>query len=126
PTSPSVNESELNRSLPLGNPSNAVPNPANPNNYLIPGDYYTVSYNRDKGIPNWVSWTLTENDIGKTTRQNDFRPNTDLPSDWKRITPFDYNGSGYDRGHLCPSADRSNSKESNSSTFLMSNMTPQL
>jgi endonuclease G, mitochondrial len=125
PNSPSINESELNKSLPLGNPSNAAPNTVNANNYLIPGNYYTVSYNQDKGIPNWVSWTLTTNDIGKTSRQNDFRPNEDLPNTWKRIMPNDYSGSGYDRGHLCPSADRSNSIEANSATFLMSNMTPQ-
>lgn len=39
--------------------------------------------------------------------------------------PSDYTNSGFDRGHLCPSADRTRTKADNSATFLMSNMTPQ-
>ena len=34
-------------------------------------------------------------------------------------------GSGYDRGHNCPSADRTSSVDANSATFLMTNMIPQ-
>ena len=41
------------------------------------------------------------------------------------MTPSDYTGSGYDRGHNCPSADRSDTPENNDAVFLMSNMTPQ-
>jgi endonuclease G len=37
----------------------------------------------------------------------------------------DYTGSGFDRGHNCPSADRTGSVADNSATFLMSNMMPQ-
>jgi endonuclease G len=36
-----------------------------------------------------------------------------------------YTGSGFDRGHNCPSADRTRSVEDNSATFLMTNMIPQ-
>ncbi|HEX2684859.1 MAG TPA: DNA/RNA non-specific endonuclease, partial [Ferruginibacter sp.] len=36
-----------------------------------------------------------------------------------------YSGSGFDRGHNCPSADRTSSISANSSTFLMTNMIPQ-
>jgi endonuclease G len=36
-----------------------------------------------------------------------------------------YSGSGFDRGHNCPSADRTGSVADNSATFLMSNMMPQ-
>ncbi|HEX2640479.1 MAG TPA: DNA/RNA non-specific endonuclease, partial [Pyrinomonadaceae bacterium] len=38
----------------------------------------------------------------------------------------DYSGSGYDRGHMCPSGDRTNSIPNNSATFLMTNFVPQL
>lgn len=34
--------------------------------------------------------------------------------------------SGYDHGHICPSADRQYSKEANYQTFYMTNMQPQL
>ena len=32
----------------------------------------------------------------------------------------------YDRGHICPSADRRNSKEANRQTYLLGNIQPQL
>lgn len=37
----------------------------------------------------------------------------------------DYSGSGFDRGHHCPSGDRTNTVADNSATFLMTNMMPQ-
>ena len=58
-------------------------------------------------------------------RQNDFREDSALPAAC-RSTLDDYRGSGYSRGHLCPSGDRLCSKEQNSQTFLLSNMQPQL
>ena len=36
-----------------------------------------------------------------------------------------YTSSGFDRGHICPSADRTGSVADNSATFLMTNMMPQ-
>jgi len=41
------------------------------------------------------------------------------------VTPSDFARSGFDRGHLCPSADRTDTAEDNSLTFLMTNMHPQ-
>src|SRR5690606_31021469 len=38
----------------------------------------------------------------------------------------DYSGSGFDRGHMCPSGDRTRSVADNSATFLMTNFVPQL
>ena len=37
----------------------------------------------------------------------------------------DYSGSGFDRGHHTPSADRTSSIPDNSATFFMTNMMPQ-
>ncbi len=54
----------------------------------------------------------------------DFRPDQSLP-EGAQIRPTDYRGSGYDRGHQCPSGDRTADKSANSETFLMSNMLPQ-
>ena len=125
PETPTDKESGLNKYLPLGNPSNAVFNPSSPNNYLMSGEYFSLSYNREKGIPNWVMWRLNKNSFGEADRQNDFRPDDRLPDGWTKVTPSDYVKSGYDRGHFCPSADRSNSEGANSTTFLMTNMAPQ-
>lgn len=111
--------------LALGNPSNATNSTSNQDNYLIVNPAYALSYNSTRGTANWVSWRIAESDLGTTDRQNNFRPDTSLPKNFTRVTPADYTGSGFDRGHLCPSADRSASEETNSLTFLMTNMIPQ-
>jgi len=110
--------------LALGNPSNAG---TDPNNYLLVNNYFALSYSRDKGIPNWAAWRISKAEVGNLPRPNPdpFRPDDRLPKGWKRVTPTDYTGSGFDKGHLCPSADRSGSVEAMTATFLMTNMTPQ-
>ena len=111
--------------LAVGNPSNA--NTSDPNNYLLVNNYFALSYNRDKANPNWVAWRISRAELGDLPRPNPdpFRPDDRIPKDWKRVTPSDYSGSGFDKGHLCPSADRSASVDGMKATFLMSNMTPQ-
>ncbi len=112
----------VNPNFVMGNPSNAG---KNPNNYLMIKPQYVLSYSRERGTPNWVSWQLNQSWLGNVERQDDFRPDDSLPSDWYRVKPNDYTRSGYDRGHMVPSADRRNSVEDNSSTFLMTNIIPQ-
>lgn len=110
----------------FGNPSNATPDIANENNYLMEKPPYSLSYNRGKATPNWTAWRLDSSWIGSTPRQDDFRPDTSLPGSWYQVLDTDYSGSGYDRGHMCPSGDRTNSIPNNSATFLMTNMVPQI
>ena len=111
--------------LTMGNPSGAVTNIAQPLNYLMEQSTYCISYNRDDRRPNWVSWHLDSSWLGTTPRQDDFRPNPALPAAWYHVVATDYSGSGYDRGHMCPSGDRTKTVSDNSSTFLMTNMIPQ-
>jgi endonuclease G len=111
--------------LTMGNPSGAVADSGFPTNYLMEKSQYAMSYHRDNGRPNWVAWHLASSWLGSTPRQDDFRSDTTLPAGWYRVTASDYSGSGYDRGHMCPSADRTLTVADNSSTFLMSNMIPQ-
>jgi len=120
PTSP---EQAQQIYLALGNPSNA--SLSDPNNYLLTNNFMVISYNRDRGIPNWVAWRVSKADLGSLDRENAFRPDDRLPKGWTRVTPSDYTGSGYDRGHVCPNADRYGSREAADSTFVMTNMTPQ-
>lgn len=108
--------------LEMGNPSRA----ANElNNYLLYKTQFALSYNNDKAAPNWVSWHLSHSWLGMAERQDDFRSDLDLPEFLYRVNGSDYRGSGFDRGHLCPSADRSLSPADNSATFVMTNMIPQ-
>lgn len=110
--------------LALGNPSQAVADPAQPANYLISRDQYALSYHRDRGTPNWASWHLELADLGTVDRSN-FTADTSLPAGWYRPTPSDYLNTGYDRGHMVPSADRNATVPDNEATFLMSNIIPQ-
>jgi DNA/RNA endonuclease G (NUC1) len=110
----------------LGNPSGATANVANENNYLMIKPQYTLSYNRSRATANWVAWRIASVWLGSTSRQDDFRADTTLPSGWYQVAGSDYSGSGYDRGHMCPSGDRTNTVSDNSATFLMTNMIPQL
>ena len=120
---PSNSISNANINLKYGNPSNA--NSKDVNNYLLARPQYALSYNCKTGIPNWVSWQLDRSWLGSVDRRNDFRPDADLPNGCYAVRPNDYRGSGYDRGHLTPSGDRTRSKSDNSETFLMTNMIPQ-
>lgn len=117
--------SATDSTLVMGNPSNATTNVADFSNYLLKEGYYSVSYNRDRGIPNWVSWHTVITDYGSVPRQDNFRANTSLPTDWYKVDNLSYSSSGFDRGHMCPSADRTSSIVANSSTFLMTNIVPQ-
>lgn len=110
----------------MGNPSNATTNVGQPLNYLMEKPQYALSYNRDNGEANWVSWHLDSSWLGSAPRQNDFRNDTTLPAGWYQVQATDYSGSGFDRGHMCPSADRTITVAANSATFLMTNMIPQL
>ena len=111
--------------LAMGNPSGATTDANNPTNYLLSKTQYAASYHRDKGKPNWVSWHLSSAWVGSTARQDNFAADATLPSTWFRATTSSYSGSGFDRGHNCPSADRTGSVADNSATFLMTNMMPQ-
>jgi endonuclease G len=74
-----------------------------------------------------VSWHLDDSWVGSLTRVDTFRPDPAVPVDWYRVSASDFFGTGFDRGHMTPNADRD--KETsipiNQATFLMSNMVPQ-
>lgn len=114
-----------NDHLLMGNPSSAMPDTQFAENYLMAKTYYDLSYSRSRGIPNWVCWHLQAGDIGSVPRQNDYRADNLLPASWYHVQQDSYSGSGFDRGHNCPSGDRTSTIEANSSTFVMTNMIPQ-
>lgn len=121
PTPPTSNSVHLT----MGNPSNATTNVNLPTNYLMEKPRYAMSYHRDNGRPNWVSWHLDTTWLGSTPRQDDFRADTTLPVGWYRVSGSSFSGSGYDRGHMTPSGDRTKTVADNSETFLMTNMIAQ-
>lgn len=89
---------------------------------------YTFQYSPEHKQAVWVAYTLTvaEVSIKNSDRSDDFR--TDfrvINNGWGSAELSDYKGSGYDRGHLVASADRNDTKQENSATFVLSNISPQ-
>lgn len=123
--SPPPGETLANRNIRYGMPGPAQADPASREAFLIAREQYVLSYNDTKKIPNWVSWHLTKSDIGKTDREPGFWPDPDLPREFYAVKQADYNNSGFDRGHMCPSKDRSDTRENNRTTFYMTNIVPQ-
>lgn len=111
--------------LPFGNPSNATADPASADNYLIVRESAVISYNDSRGTANWVAWRTRPRDLGESIPRSMFEPDPALPRGFRRIGYYDYSGSGYDRGHLLPSADRFGNREQNAETFYLSNIVPQ-
>jgi DNA/RNA endonuclease G (NUC1) len=104
-----------------------VPTDSDPSDdFLMNHGAYVLSYNKKRDDPNWVAWKLTAADLGDEDRQDDFRADDDLPDGFLQVRPSDYGGSGFDKGHMCPSAHRTVTADVNSLTFLMTNMQPQV
>ena len=86
---------------------------------------YEAGYSSVRRIPRWVAWSLTASHTrGAFSRKGiDFQEDVDVPE--PRATDRDYYRSGYDRGHMCPSADNRWSEEAQRQSFLFTNICPQ-
>ncbi len=86
---------------------------------------YTLSFNRETNQPNWVAWCLEDFETdGNIARRNEFLADEDIPLP-HRVETKDYSGSGYDRGHMAPSADMKFDAQAMKECFYMSNICPQ-
>jgi endonuclease G, mitochondrial len=113
-----------NRNLRFGMPSAAKADASHREDYLIEREQYSLSYNAKTKNPNWVSWALSKDDIGKANR-GPFSPDPLLPAGFPKVTSHVYDGSGFDRGHQCPAQDRSSTQDDMDATFMMTNVVPQ-
>ena len=115
-----------NVNLTMGNPSGATTDINFPHNYLLVKPQFCAGYDRDKGIPIWTSWQLNSTWCnGPAVRKDNYIADPSLPAAWNHIGGSDYSGSGFSRGHMCPSADRLVTQADNDSLFYMTNMVPQ-
>lgn len=87
---------------------------------------YTVSYNKDTRLPNWVAWHLTAAHTEGPYKRKGIAFSADDEVPEPRADTYDYQRSGYDRGHMCPSADNRWSQEAQRDCFLLTNICPQL
>lgn len=84
-----------------------------------------ASYSPHHKQADWVFYPLSARELQSCTdRGNSFRPDPRLPRE-AAATLSDYNGSGYDRGHLSPAGDNKFAQPAMSESFLLSNISPQ-
>jgi DNA/RNA endonuclease G (NUC1)/PKD repeat protein len=105
----------------FGSPADANPG----DDLIVTRNQFAASYNAPRGGPNWVSWNLNATHFGSTDRCDCFTPESLLPLGVYRVNDFDYVGSGYSRGHMTMSANRTTTEQENAATFYMSNILPQ-
>ena len=85
---------------------------------------YTVSYNLDWLIPNWVAYELTEVETyGDCPREKKFAPDPQVKGN--PVVHKDYSNSGYDRGHMAPAGDMKWSAQAMRESFYTTNICPQ-
>jgi len=109
-----------------------------PSETLVEHRLLKLVYSEADEQARWVAHAISPAIIdGSVARTNDFRPDPKVSSgsaveeDYflKTLQPdssYAYDGYGYDRGHLAPSADFRWSKVALSESYLYSNMSPQL
>lgn len=100
--------------------------PADTKQQILYREGYTVSYNPEYRIPNWVAWVLTreEAESDKVPRNDRFVPDPDV-DEWATADNDDYRNSGFDRGHIAPAADMKWSHKAMRESFYFSNICPQ-
>lgn len=96
-----------------------------PQHALLVKPQYVVSFDSTRKNPRWTSWELTTTWLGSTSRSLAFVADPMLPATIPQAKQSDYTNSGFSRGHLCPSADRTDSVADNESTFEFTNVVPQ-
>lgn len=104
------------------------------------GINYSLEWDCDKKSQRWSCYEMYKGYTGNAGRYSGDRPQNTLISTYtgNETYPKDpqlndsyyfdrdyFYGSGYDHGHICPSADRQYSTAANKQTFYLTNMQPQ-
>ena len=91
---------------------------------IIKHEGYTVSYNKNWRLPNWVAYELIRDELRGTVSRTD-KFVVDPYVNGVSATNADYRRSGFDRGHMAPAADMTWSETAMKESFYFSNMCPQ-
>ena len=103
-----------------------APTPGGTNNdFTMSKRVNYISYNCAKGEPNWVSWNLNKTHFGDAARSSSFYSDPLTPASCHKVVTSDYTNSGYSRGHLTRSEERTWSSSDNHDVFYMTNIIPQ-
>lgn len=86
----------------------------------------TIEWNVNEKAQNWTAYRIHKGQATGAGYYGIWEEDPDLPASARATNSNNcYSGSGFDRGHICPSADRQYSMEANRQTFFYSNMHPQ-
>ena len=86
---------------------------------------YAFWLDLDNRVSLWVAYPLYEGMTKGVDRTDKWSFDPLVPRRYQAETSGSYSGTGYDRGHQLPSADRLCTTEANESTFYYTNITPQ-
>lgn len=92
------------------------------NRYYVTG--YSFYFRQPKWVLEIVNPPTIDGDPEGVERSDNFRPDYRISKVF-RADLVDFKGSGFDRGHMIPSANQRGLEIQNSETFLLSNMSPQ-
>ena len=85
---------------------------------------FIVNYNTERLIPNWVAYELTAEEVaGQVPRGKGF--GMDMDYNGKQAMREDYSSTGWDKGHMAPSADMKWSQSAMNESFYLTNVCPQ-
>jgi len=108
--------------LALGLPVDSTP----ADDVLLDYEEMAIGYSPYLNAASWVSWRTTAADFGDAPRyQGSFLSDTSLPDGLYRPKDGDYTRSGFDRGHMVRSEERTSTVARNKATFVLSNILPQ-
>lgn len=85
-----------------------------------------IEWDVEKKAQRWTAYRIHKGQTGSSGKSNEFKEDPDLPL-YARVSDSRsyYSGSGFDRGHICASADRQYSNMANQQTYYYTNMQPQ-
>ena len=87
---------------------------------------YSIEWDAKLKANRWTCYELYDVLLQKNVkRQNAFQQDPEIPAN-EQTSLDNYSGSGFSRGHLCPSGDRLYSAAQNKQTFYLTNMQPQI
>lgn len=104
----------------FGTPTDASPW----DDILVRRDEYALSYSAARGGANWVAWDLDASHMGSSPRCECYTPDPALGPGAPAVVNFDFTGSGYSRGHVTQSANRTVTLPDNAATYYTSNILP--
>lgn len=85
---------------------------------------FVVNYNTEWLIPNWVAYELTAEEVaGQVPRGKGFGMDMDYAG--RQAMREDYSNTGWDKGHMAPSADMKWSQVTMNESFYLTNICPQ-